>query len=72
MADAACDCSCFVTMMLEVIRDVLQEMPHTMDLDRTSSDQDVTKLNATAQDAVKQLSAINGRMKKFMDKYLAF
>ena len=47
MADAACDCSCFVTMMLEVIRDVLQEMPQTMGLDRTSSDQDVTKLNAT-------------------------
>lgn len=55
MADAACDCSCFVTMMLEVIRDVLQEMPQTMDLDRTSSDQDVTKLNATEKDAVNLL-----------------
>ena len=46
MADAACDCSCFVTMMLEVIRDVLQEMPHaseTVPFDRPSSDQAPTK-----------------------------
>ena len=42
MADDACNCSCFVTMMLEVIRDVLQEMPHATDaapVDRPSSDQ---------------------------------
>ena len=55
MADAACDCACFVVMMLEVIRDVLQEMPQTMEIDRPSSDQVPTKLSPSEQDSFPEL-----------------
>lgn len=60
MADAACDCACFVTMMLEVIRDVLQEMPQTIDMDRPSSDQVPTKLTPTEQEAFRELTEALG------------
>ena len=55
MADIACDCACFVVMMLEVIRDVLQEMPQTMEIDRPSSDQVPTKLSPSEQDSFREL-----------------
>lgn len=63
MADAVCDCACFVTMMLEVIRDVLQEMPHASDaapVDRPSSDQVPTKLSPTEKELFRELIAALG------------
>ena len=58
MADAACDCAGFVTMMLEVIRDVLQEMPNASDaapVDRPSSDQAPTKLSPSEKELFREL-----------------
>lgn len=63
MADAACDCACFVVMMLEVIRDVLLEMPHASDstqVNRLSSDQVPTKLTPTEQEAFRELIEVLG------------
>ena len=42
-ADAACDCACFVCMLLVAIREALRELPHFEREDRPSSDQVPTK-----------------------------
>ena len=60
MADKACDCACFVVMMLEVIRDVLQEMPQAMEIDRPSSDQVPTKFSSPEQESLRELIAALG------------
>ena len=57
LADSSNDSSCFVIMMLQVIRDVLQEMPLA---DRPSADQVPTKLDSTAQRAVNALLSALG------------
>lgn len=59
MADSSCDCACFVVMMMEVIRDVLREMPQET-ADRPSSDQVPTKSGAGGQEAVESLLAALG------------
>ncbi|MBR5330935.1 MAG: hypothetical protein IKV13_05525 [Akkermansia sp.] len=49
--------------MLEVIRDVLQEMPHATDaatIDRSSSDQAPTKLTPTEQESFRELISALG------------
>ena len=56
-ADASNDSSCFIAMILEVIRDVLKEMPPA---DRPSTDQAPTKLGASAQRAVTALLSALG------------
>ena len=59
IADNSCNCSCFVSMMLEIIRDVLKEMPQDESSNyRTSSDQALTKLPASTQAAIQELLAI--------------
>lgn len=50
-------------MMLEVIRDVLQEMPHISDaahVDRPSSDQAPTKFSSPEQESLRELIATLG------------
>lgn len=51
-ADAACDCACFVCMLLVAIREALRELPHFEREDRPSSDQVPTKLSESDQEAV--------------------
>ena len=60
-ADAACDCACFVCMMLEVIGKALRELPHSKIENRPSSDQAPTKLPAAAQEAVSALLKALGK-----------
>ena len=60
-ADAACDCACFVCMMLEVIGKALRELPHSKIENRPSSDQVLTKLPAAAQEAVSALLKALGK-----------